>query len=68
MDEILRRPRTLHHGCSLTDICAAALQRCPLPRAGTAAQILGDPQHEYTQRLLAAAPSLSGATRPAPQT
>jgi peptide/nickel transport system ATP-binding protein len=35
--------------------------------AGTAAQILGHPRHEYTQRLLAAAPSLSAATRPAPQ-
>jgi len=36
--------------------------------AGTAGQILGHPRHEYTQRLLAAAPSLSWATRPAPQT
>ena len=35
---------------------------------GSAAGVLRAPQHPYTQVLLAAAPSLSGATRPAPQT
>ncbi|WP_153342052.1 dipeptide ABC transporter ATP-binding protein [Nocardia aurantia] len=31
---------------------------------GSTAAILGDPRHEYTKRLLAAAPSLDTATRP----
>ncbi|WP_223622708.1 ABC transporter ATP-binding protein [Microbacterium sp. EST19A] len=34
---------------------------------GTSAEVLGNPQHEYTQQLLAAAPSLASRRDPLPQ-
>ncbi|MFI6870808.1 dipeptide ABC transporter ATP-binding protein [Nocardia sp. NPDC050406] len=43
----------------------AVMRRGQIVETGAAAELLANPRHEYTKRLLAAAPSLTTAVRPA---
>lgn len=44
----------------------AVMQNGLIVETGTAAEVLGNPQHEYTKRLIAAAPSQDHEERPRP--
>jgi peptide/nickel transport system ATP-binding protein len=44
------------------------MQHGKIVEDGPARELLGDPQHDYTRRLVAAAPSVSSATRTGPVT